>query len=170
MARKRKKYMEGYANNGHGFISLPRDVTECANYAGLTHVAKCLITDAGDLYNGKNNGNLCLSMHFLEKRGWSESSLKRARKELLHYGFIVLTRRSKNRNGNLYALSWIKIDASDRHSAKPTANASAEYRVRKLKYRHPKRKPPLPTIQKDTVRTMITGEIPERFHPKEAVQ
>lgn len=170
MPRKRKKYMEGYAKNGHGFISLPRDVTECANYAQLSHAAKALIQDAGDLQKGSNNGNLCLSMHFLSKRGWTESTLKRARKELAHYGFITLTRMSRNRNGNLYALAWIKVHASDSHNAKPAIEPSVEYRTRRPKYVHPKPKSKPPTIQKDTVQMVTDGEMPEWCSPKGVVQ
>lgn len=150
---------------GHG--SMPRDVTSCANYKKLSYPGRALIQDASTLFKGQNNGNICLAHSLLEPLGWGKYALLHARRELLYYGFLLMTKRGTNRKPDLYALAWINIHScSGKHDAGRTTEPLAEYLLEKPLYSPPKRK--RPTIQPETVRVLTTGEVPEWSHPKEA--
>lgn len=93
------------------FLSLPRPVYNSPNFIMLSPSAVKLLIDIGIQYNGANNGDLQASLNPMRKRGWvSSSTLNRARQELLHYGFIELTRQGGLGCCSLYAITWQSID------------------------------------------------------------
>lgn len=151
------------------FDRMPRDVTSCANYKKLTHAGKALLLDALTLFTGQNNGDICLAHSLMKLRSWRcKSTLLRARRELMYYEFIVMTKRGINRKPDLFALAWINIHSCNgKHSAGRTTEPATRYMEERSMYAPRKKKRP-PTIQKETVRVMTTGEIPERYHPEEA--
>ena len=93
------------------FLRLPRPVYDSPNVIMLSPSALKLLIDIGIQYNGGNNGDLQASLNPLRTRGWdSSSTLNRARQELLHYGFIELTRQGGLGCCSLYAITWESID------------------------------------------------------------
>ena len=93
------------------FLSLPRPVYNSPNFIMLSPSAVKLLIDIGIQYNGGNNGDLQASLNPMRTRGWvSSSTLNRARQELLHYGFIELTRQGGLGCCSLYAITWQSID------------------------------------------------------------
>ena len=76
------------------FLRLPRPVYNSPNFIMLSSSAVKLLIDIAIQYNGANNGDLQASLNPMRARGWvSSSTLNRARQELLHYGFVELTRQ-----------------------------------------------------------------------------
>ena len=93
------------------FLSLPQPVYNSPNFIMLSPSAVKLLIDIGIQYNGANNGDLQASLNPMRTRGWvSSSTLNRARQELLHYGFIELTRQGGLGCCSLYAITWKRID------------------------------------------------------------
>ena len=153
-----------YSATVKGYDKMPRDVTSCANYRKLTYPGRALLHDAATLFTGQNNGNICLAHSLLEPMGWGKRALLRARRELSYYRFIIMTKRGTNRKPDLFALAWVNIHlCNGNHSAQHTQEPAAGYLDERRTYAPGKP----PTIQADTVRVMTTGEIPERYQPKE---
>lgn len=94
-----------------GFMAFPHSVTGHPKFIKLSVYAKALLFDIGHQFRGKNNGDLCLTWSMMRKRGWrSQTTLNKARKELLEAGFILLTRKGGKHQAALYALAWKNID------------------------------------------------------------
>jgi hypothetical protein len=71
---------------------------------------KVLMYLAGQ-YNGTNNGDLSLAIKIARREGLAgNSNLRRAAKELVEAGFIVLTRQGGRHRCSLFALAWFPID------------------------------------------------------------
>jgi hypothetical protein len=93
------------------YFALPHAVMTSANYIRLSSHAVRLLNDLGLQYNGKNNGDLCATWSIMKQRGWkSASTLYKAVKELLGYGFIIVSRRGGRHLATLYALTWNSVD------------------------------------------------------------
>ncbi|AMO58426.1 hypothetical protein [Endozoicomonas montiporae] len=102
------------------FVRLPHELINSPNFRMLSGNAVKLLVQMMDQFRfgkGKgitNNGDLCASWSIMEKQGWkSKGTLQRARDELLHYGFIELTRlgHAFTRGWpNLYAVTLYAID------------------------------------------------------------
>lgn len=94
-----------------GYMSFPHSVTGHHNFIKLSPYALKLLIDMGSHYNGYNNGDLCITWSIMKKRGWkSQTTLNKARKELLDAGFIMVTRQGGRHQAALYAITWNKID------------------------------------------------------------
>jgi len=108
MARNRLK------TKGRGkrrFVRLLHDLLNDPRYIKLSHPAKTLLIDIMKQYNGFNNGDLCITLSVMRSRGWtSNSTLWRARDELLRAELILLTRQGGKNKCSLYALSWEPIN------------------------------------------------------------
>ena len=107
---------------GGAFVPLPVSVLNHPNFYNLSLTANKLLMDmlsqlrfAKD--GPKNNGDLCPTWSLMKARGWrSESTLSQAKKELLHYGFIILTRQGeilRSDKPNLNAITWWAINECD---------------------------------------------------------
>ncbi|MCW8918063.1 MAG: hypothetical protein OQL08_04545 [Gammaproteobacteria bacterium] len=99
------------------FVPLPAAVLTHPNFISLSHKAVKLLLDMLSqlrLKEGgtKNNGDICIAWSIMsEERGWkSKETLNNARNELLHYGFIQVTRQGGRKICTLYAITWWAID------------------------------------------------------------
>jgi len=91
---------------GGSFVRLPHACLRHNNFIVLSAYAVKLLIDLYANYNGRNNGE-----SMMKKRGWrSESTLNNARKELLHYGWIICSRQGGKNMASLYAVSFQSID------------------------------------------------------------
>jgi hypothetical protein len=94
------------------YIKLPHHVVTSEQWASLSSKAIKLLVDLLSQYNGHNNGMLSPCLSLMKKRGWASSSLYRAYVELVHAGFIVVTRQGYKIRGypTLIATTWNGID------------------------------------------------------------
>jgi hypothetical protein len=132
----RRDRVTGRKESG-SFLGLPHAVLECRNFRLLSAHAVKLLVDLGASYRGNNNGDLCMTWKLMQPRGWkSRETLDRARRELLHFGFIELTRQGGLHSPSLYALTWKPVDAcKGKLDVAPTSVASGLWR---------EAKPPMP--------------------------
>lgn len=99
------------------YFGLPRRVIEHGNFSKLSAYGNKLLIDLGQQYKGFNNGDLCATWVFMNKRGWkSKETLNNALRELEHFGLIVQTQAGGLNRPSLYAFTWRKIDKADKHS------------------------------------------------------
>jgi len=107
MARPRSKS----GNGKRRFVMLPHELLKLPEYMKLSHKAKGLLTELLFQYNGINNGDFCLTLSVMKKRGWSSNdTIGSATKELIEVGFIILTRQGGRNMCNLYGVTWEPID------------------------------------------------------------
>jgi len=93
------------------FLGIPYAVLQSENYKQLTSHGVKLLVDIGGQFNGRNNGDLCATLSYLRRYGWSSSSTLAERiDELLHYGFIEKTRQGGRHKCSLYAITWKPIN------------------------------------------------------------
>lgn len=103
------------------FVSIPHDVLEHQRFAALSPHACKLLLDMARQYRGSNNGDLTAIFTTLQReRHWrSRTTLYKALGELQKAGFLKRTRKGKRIGGahypSLYALTWWKVDPSDKH-------------------------------------------------------
>lgn len=110
MARNRKN-KNGRRGGSPPFVQLFHRLLDSERYLSLSHPAKTLLVDATRAYNGKNNGDIAITLGVLKKRGWnSNSTLRRALSELLEKELIMITRLGGRNKCSLYALTWQPID------------------------------------------------------------
>ena len=106
------------------FQTLPQACLKHENFISLSPKAVKLFLDILMQYNGTNNGDLCAAFSIMRKRGWrSKDTLNKAIKELLHYGWIIVTRRGGlYKTPNLYAITFQRIDECDGKLDIPPSN------------------------------------------------
>ena len=98
------------------FVPFPCSVLNHPNFKILSSKGLKLLVDMVSQMRFKkggsiNNGDLTATWSILKERGWkSRESLNYALKELLHYGFIELTRQGGRHIPSLYAVTWWAID------------------------------------------------------------
>jgi hypothetical protein len=105
----------GNTKNGRSktppFVMLRKDVITSSQYASLSYKAVKLLVDVLEQYNGNNNGDLCVTMTVMKKRGWkSAGTLQAAKNELVAKGWLELTRQGGRHKCGLYAVSFYSID------------------------------------------------------------
>lgn len=114
MAVNRQK-AKGRRESG-AFVPLPCSVLNHPNFTALTPKAIKLLMDLLSQLRFKsggpvNNGDLCATISLMTKRGWrSKETLEESLKELIHYGFITLTRQGGRHQASLYAVTWWAIN------------------------------------------------------------
>lgn len=114
----KKRYKEhARKREAGGFVALPHAVLRSAEFASLSPFALKALMDLLAQHRGDNNGDLCAAWSLMVKRGWrSRDSLSKGVAELLHSGFVVVTRRGvagglgKKRIATLYAVTFYEID------------------------------------------------------------
>lgn len=126
MADKRQR-IKGRKTNG-SFMAVPHSVIRSDQYASLSHRAARLLWDVYAQFNGKNNGDLCVSVSIMSKRGWkSHDQLQRARDELLMSGWLIQTRQGGLRMGpNLYAVTFKPVDHCNGKHDYPESNRALD--------------------------------------------
>ena len=93
------------------FVMLRKDVITSEQYANLSYKAIKLLIDVLEQYNGNNNGDLCITMSVMKKKGWrSSGTLHSAKNELSEKGWIVLTRQGGRHKCSLFAVTMHPID------------------------------------------------------------
>lgn len=108
--KKNAKFADRIPNNG--FFPSRRDVVFSKEYQRLGASAVKLYHDISAHWDGKNNGDLCVTFSVMsEYHGWvSNGTLRRALKELLDSGFLILTRDGDRNRPALYALTTVPIN------------------------------------------------------------
>lgn len=136
------------------FAALPMTVLNHPNFLALSGSAVKLLLDLLTQLRFRsggsiNNGDLQATFsHMKRERGWkSKETLLNARRELEHYGFILLTRpgeRMRKDRPNLYAITFFAIDeCKGKLDIKATKIAPNYWKDEKTKFiRPPKRKKP----------------------------
>lgn len=115
------------------FVRIVYSVLNSPLFFKLSPQAVKLLVDVAAQYRGDNNGDLSIAWKLMKPRGWrSESTLHKAKRELLEAGFLYETRKGQRPNlCSLFALTWFSLDASDKFD--PGAKAGfvrGEYRFK----------------------------------------
>lgn len=99
-------------NSKQRFIGIPYRVAISPQFAALKPPEVKLLIDLLTQYHGNNNGKLSTCHALLKKRGWAKSSLYRAYSNLVHTGFLVVTRQGWKQKGKatFVAITWNGID------------------------------------------------------------
>jgi hypothetical protein len=96
------------------FFAVPHAVIDHPDYISMRWSSKALLMEIGRLYNGFNNGNLSLPFSVMKNKGFSESTLNDAKKELIQNKWIIPVRHSmKFYQCGLFAISWIPLDKKE---------------------------------------------------------
>lgn len=107
----KKRWKEKGRRDSGPFVRIPHELQDSDNWKACGGSALKLLCALARQYNGKNNGDLGASIRVLGPRGWrSSDTLDRSLKELLHFGFISLTRQGGRNSASLYAITWRPID------------------------------------------------------------
>lgn len=111
-SEKQKKIKAQESINGSTYSMLRHDVFNSKEYYSLSPISAKLLIDAMAIYNRLNNGDLSFAFSIMKDKGWnSETTLRKAIKELLDANFLILTRQGgRNKTPNLYALSFYPIN------------------------------------------------------------
>jgi hypothetical protein len=101
-----------YKKNGR-FIRIPIEILSSDTFINKLNAPEIkLLVDLLMQYYGDNNGNMSPCYTLMKKRGWAKSSLHKAFNNLVHAGFIVVTRQGRKVRGyaTLVAITWLPID------------------------------------------------------------
>ena len=111
---------------------LRKDVITSEQYANLSYKAIKLLIDVLEQFNGNNNGDLCITMSVMKKKGWvSSGTLHAAKKELLNKGWLEETRKGGRHKCSLFAVSIHPIDeCGGKHDRKSTHTASNRWKLK----------------------------------------
>lgn len=104
---------------GGAFLALPMALLHCPKFRTLSANGVKLLLDIGSQYNGKNNGDLSAAWKVMKTKGWkSQTTLNRAKVELLAAGFIAETRKGRLPNlCSLYGITWQPVNPSSKLDA-----------------------------------------------------
>ncbi|RYH51397.1 MAG: hypothetical protein EON54_15075 [Alcaligenaceae bacterium] len=107
MAAKYKKGQLPYE-----FVALPKLILQSAEWQSLPPNAIRLAMGLAAQYTGKNNGRLCPAFVVMERSGWkSETTLIKAKRELLDCSFVVHTRQGHApHTTDWLGFTWWKLD------------------------------------------------------------
>lgn len=152
MTTTKKRWREKGRKDSGNFSLIPHMVQDSPNWKACGGTAIKLLCDLARQYNGRNNGDLCAARSVLATRGWrSPDTLDRALQELLHYGFITLTRQGGRNLSNLYGLTWHAIDECDgKLDCSATRVASGDWKLAKPPF---KRRPKIESSSTESVAT-----------------
>lgn len=121
MTRRNRIKAKGRRESGF-FIALPMNVIEHPNYINLSMAAHKILNGLFIQIRFKqgniiNNGDLCATWSIMKNRGiGSQETASKGIKELIYYGFIILTRQGealRSDKPNLYGITWWAIDECD---------------------------------------------------------
>lgn len=131
-ARRRQK-VKGRKSEGN-FIKLELSVLNSPNFLKLSNRAKALLIDLASFYKGFNNGDITSAMTMMKPRGWtSNANLTLALRELIYYGFVMVTRQGCKGICTLIALTMYPIDESKKHTLKGNVPRH-DYKVTKKRF------------------------------------
>lgn len=130
-----KRYKHGKTKRERGaFLAIPATVLNSHAYARLSPYAVKLLLDLGSQYRGDNNGDLSAAWKLMHPKGWrSEETLAKAKQELLRAGFLIEMRKGRRPNVcSLYALTWQRLDPSNKYDAGPGAFQFGAWKANEL--------------------------------------
>lgn len=143
-----KKNQAKNRREGGAFIALPANVLNHKNFYLLSPSGCKLFFDLLSQLRFKsggvvNNGDLCVAWSIMEKRDWrSRETLGNAKKELLHYGWIIQTRQGGRKAPNLYAVTFFAInECGGKLDVSETIKPLGDWKKEVDKWIKPKRKP-----------------------------
>lgn len=98
-----------------GFVAVPYAVLNSQAFINLSGSATKLLMDVAAQLRGDNNGHLYCAWTVMSKRGWrSETTLTRAKQELLKSQLLFETRKGARPNkAGWYAVTWLSLDKID---------------------------------------------------------
>lgn len=116
MARAKHKSKKSDVRNqwndvdgGSAFI-IPVSLLRHPNFVRLSPQACKLLLDLARQYSGFNNGYLSAALSILQPVGWrSESTIREAVAECMHYQLIIKSRQGGRNRCNLFAFTWHRI-------------------------------------------------------------
>lgn len=112
MGRNKQWKSERDKRDGGGFVAIPLSVLDSVAFRNSSPHAKALLMDMVAQLRADNNGDLAACWRFMKDRGWqSQTTLLKAKRELLERGLIVETRMGARPNkASLYAVTWRALD------------------------------------------------------------
>lgn len=115
---------------GGQFLGLPHEMLNHRAFIALSPHAKVLLLDVVVQYRGDNNGDLSCAWKLMKPRGWrSETTLNKAKQELIEAGFLFEARKGRCPNVcGLYALTWREFTPSPKHDCTKAAFRRGAYR------------------------------------------
>lgn len=119
---------------GDLFVKLPFKLLDSPAWGDLSPRARDIFIKLSRKYNGRNNGDLSLTLSELRKSGELKSSatLTKALDELWLHGFIVLTREGSfgaARTCNLWGLTTWLLNENAEKGIKGTRKASSDWKA-----------------------------------------
>ena len=131
----RRSKIKGRQTEG-SFIKFETSLLKSPNFIKLTNRGKALLIDLSSFYNG----DITPAMTMMKPRGWtSNANLTLALRELVYYGFVIITRQGYKGVCTLIALTLYPIDESSKHKFKGKM-ARYDYKATKKKF-NPKWRP-----------------------------
>lgn len=120
MSRKPNK--TGRNTGPEPFVKLDRYLKRSKAFMRLSPVARCVLVELVDIYNGTNNGFIAAPARAIgNKLNVSHSTAARGLRDLLTYGFIELAAASdfsKKRRAAEYRLTHLKCDRTGARGSK----------------------------------------------------
>lgn len=109
-------------NKSPRFVRLRHDLLDNYDFINLNYTAKSLLIDVLRQFNGSNNGDFCITLSVMKRRGWtSNDTLRNAAKELIKANLLILTRQGGRNSCNLYGVTWEPInECKGKIDIKPT--------------------------------------------------
>ncbi len=93
------------------FFQLPHRLLDLPAYINLPHTSKSLLMDIGRQFNGRNNGDFCVTLKIMRNRGWnSNSTMRNALNALIDAKLVMQTRQGWLGRCSLYAVTWLPIN------------------------------------------------------------
>lgn len=133
---------------GGAYVPIPCSVLDSPNFHKLSGSALKLLTALMAQIRFKkhgpiNNGDLCATWSMMKRPGiGSKSTLSVAKLELIHYGFIKLTRQGealRSDKPSLYAITWWGVNECNGKLEAPSSIApSNEWKAEKPLFQKPK--------------------------------
>jgi hypothetical protein len=112
------------------YTPLPHALLDSLAFMGASDRAKVMILELLRQHNGRNNGQLQLSVGWLRKRGWTSTrAIQLAKVELQERGLALLTKRGGlNAGPDRYALTWLNVSDYAGLDLKPGTFAPGAWR------------------------------------------
>ena len=110
MGNRRYKDAKSKRESG-GFVPLPHVVLRSKSFALLSRSANKLLMDMLSQYNGNNNGDFSIAWKRMKAREWkSQTTLNKAKTELLEREWIEIARYGGLNRPALYAVTFYAVD------------------------------------------------------------
>jgi hypothetical protein len=134
MGKRSAKYSKAQRVPGQ-YTAVPWIVLDSQAYVGLSASAKALLIDIARQYNGRNNGDLSVTLKLMKGRGWKSSdTLNRAKRELIDSGLLFETRKGGFPNKcSLYGITWWKLDPSQKYDIDQRAFPYGQWKGNEVK-------------------------------------